>query len=228
MGSNSGGSTNAVDQLLGHTDGPSTVPSQEDVRRLQYSRQIVAINYTRLSKLCDNISTDGFVYFDKGETDSESLRINIFADIHNYLASLYSFVEELHQVIDKCVNDSINKKTFVRGSSRKDHSLPPFVCKLVFAWGLRNQFTHGNYRCLTVIQEQGATQSYMRVRFNKTKFDPRGQGDLQAVGDYLWGIDQHEENNPMCYFAKLNKHLLAFWTDTKDWFCRPGGSTTLP
>lgn len=60
----------------------------------------------------------------------------------------------------------------------------------------------------------------MRVRFHKKKFDPRGEGDLRAVGDYLWGVNSKEVENPMCYFAKLNEYLLAFWADTEDWFRR--------
>ncbi|ELY53620.1 hypothetical protein C493_13928 [Natronolimnohabitans innermongolicus JCM 12255] len=156
--------------------------------RLQYSKQIVVINFTRLSNWCDDIATDGFVYADENEDiDTETLRVNIFTDIHNYVSSIYSLVEELHQVIDKCVIQDVDKGTFVRGSARKSRALPPFVRKLVFAWGLRNQFTHGNYRCLTIVEEQNGNRTFMRVRFHKKKFDPRGKGDLKAVGDYLWG-----------------------------------------
>lgn len=79
MGSNSEGSTNAVDQLLGHTNGPATAPSKGDATRLQYSKQIVDITFTRLSNWCDNIATDGFVYFDK-DGDPDTLRVNIFTD----------------------------------------------------------------------------------------------------------------------------------------------------
>lgn len=147
MGGNSAGSTNAVDRLLGHTDGPQTAPKKRDARRLQYSKQIVVVNFTRLSNWCDDIATDGLIYFDKEEDlDPDTLRVNIFTDIHNYLSSVYSFVEELHQIIDECVDNTVDKNTFVRGASRKSKALPPFVRKLVFAWGLRNQFTHGNYR----------------------------------------------------------------------------------
>lgn len=218
MSDTSRGSTNAVDQLLGHTEGPASSPNQETIKRLRYSKQIVDINFTRLSNLCEDISRDGFVYFDPSEqSDTEGLRANIYADIHNYLSSIYSLVEELHQFLNSCVDEAIDKDTFVRGSDRRDPSLPPFIRKLVFAWGLRNQFTHGNYRCLSITTEAGVDSPYMRVRFDKTSFDPRGNGELEDVGDYLWDIDEREEEHPMCYLADLHNYFIDFWNDMVAW-----------
>jgi hypothetical protein len=212
------GTTNAIDQLLGHTDGPAETPSQEAITRLRYSKQIVDINFTRLSGLCEDMATDGFVYFDPStRSDTEGLRVNIYADIHNYLSSIYALVEELHQFLNSCVVQSIDKQTFIRGSDRADPPLPPFVKKLVFAWGLRNQFTHGNYRCLSINTETASGSTYMRVSFHKTRFDPRGQGELDDVGDYLWSITEHEETHPMCYFANLHDLFITFWNDLIAW-----------
>ena len=211
-------STNSIDQLLGHTEGPVGTPSQEAVKRLRYSKQIVDINFTRLSGLCEDITMDGLVYYDPSEqSDTEGLRANIYADIHNYLSSIYSLVEEIHPFLNLCVDETIDKDTFVRGSDRADLSLPPFVRKLVFAWGLRNQFTHGNYRCLSIREETESGSTYMRVCFHKTRFDPRGNGELTDVGDYLWSIDENEETHPMCYFANLYAHFINFWEDMIDW-----------
>lgn len=216
--SGTNGGTNAIDQLLGHTKGPTETLSQEAITRLRYSKQIVDINFTRLSGLCEDIATDGYVYYDPTtQSDTEGLRANIYADIHNYLSSLYALVEELHQFLNSCVEQPISKETFVRGSDRADPSLPPFVKKLVFAWGLRNQFTHGNYRCLSITSETASDSTYMRVSFHKTRFDPRGKGALDEVGDYLWSITEHEETHPMCYFAKLHNLFIDFWNDLLAW-----------
>jgi hypothetical protein len=221
MCSNSSGSTNAVDQTLGHADGPDSSPTETEAKRLNFSKQIVGINYTRLDRLCENTATEGIVYLDDQQSaDSNSLRVNIYTDIHNYLSSLYSFVEELHQVINSCVDDSVDRDTFVVGSKREGYSRPPFIRKLVFAWGLRNQFTHGNYRCLRIVKRQDAPRPYMRVRFRKESFDPRGKGDLSEVGNYLWGVEKYERENPMCYFASLNRHFVGFWSDVEEWFSR--------
>jgi len=218
MSGTNGGSTNSIDQLLSHTEGPVGTPSKESVKRLRYSKQIVDINFTRLSGLCEDIATDGFVYYDPAtQSDTEGLRANIYADIHNYLSSIYSLVEELHQLLNSCVDKTIDKDTFVRGSDSANHSLLPFVKKLVFAWGLRNQFTHGNYRCLSITEETGSKSTYMRVRFHKTRFDPRGTRELDDVGDYLWSIDEHEETHPMCYFATLHDLFITFWNDLIAW-----------
>lgn len=218
MSGTDSGSTNSIDQLLGHTEGLVGTPSQESIKRLGYSKQIVDINFTRLSSLCEDIATDGLVYYDPEEqSDTEGLRANIYADIHNYLSSIYSLVEEIYPFLNSCVDETIDKDTFVRGSDRADPSLPPFVRKLVFAWGIRNQFTHGNYRCLSIREETGADSTYMRVDFHKTHFDPRGNGELTDVGDYLWSIDENEETHPMCYFANLYSHFGDFWTDMIRW-----------
>jgi len=136
MGSSSEGSTNAVDQLLGHTKGPKTVPDKQDAVRLEYSREIVDINFTELTDWCDDMHIDGYIYLpENDEYDIDTLRVNIFTDIHNYLSSLYSLVEELRQILNECVEEDINKDTIVRGSSRKNRAHPPFIRKLPFAWG---------------------------------------------------------------------------------------------
>lgn len=221
MGSNSAGSTNAIDQLFGHTDGPKDAPNGQDATRLEYSREIVDVNFTELASWCDAIRSDGYIYIDEDpDVDVDTLWVNIFADIHNYLASIYSLVEELHTVLDQCVEAPVDDGMFVRGESRKEPSHPPFVRKLPFAWGLRNQFTHGNYRCLTITADQSSHRSYLQVEFHKQQFDPRGSGDLKEVGDYLWGVDTHQEENPMCYFAQLNDDFQEFWADTEEWFSR--------
>ncbi|WP_143416468.1 hypothetical protein [Halobacterium hubeiense] len=213
------GSTNAIDRLLGHTDGPDSKPDPQDAERLDYSKQILGINFTRLDGYCKQIEKDGLIYLDDGD-DPDSIRVNVFTDIHNYLSSIYSLVEEIHQLLNQCTTRHIGRRDLVLGSDNRDRSLPAFVRKLVFAWGLRNQFTHGNYRCLTITEQDNSANRHMRVRFNKTEFDPRGKGDLNEVGDYLWGVDDQEKNHPMCYFYSLYHHFLAFWKDLRSWLSR--------
>jgi len=163
---------------------------------------------------------DGYIYLpENDEYDIDTLRVNIFTDIHNYLSSLYSLVEELRQILNECVEEDINKDTIVRGSSRKNRAHPPFIRKLPFAWG------YGISSLMEIIASdyytgQETYDSYLRVEFHKQQFDPRGKGDLQEVGDYLWGVDKHQEDNPMCYFADLNDDFVDFWSDTADWFER--------
>lgn len=220
MGSNSNFSDNEVDRLLSHSNGPQSPPDGQSATRLEYSKQIVDINFTKLRDWCD-MSTDGYIYLKEySGQDIDTLRVNLFTDIHNYLTSLYSLIEQLHVTIDGCVADDVNKYTFLHGSSGSGRKYSPFIRKLPFAWGLRNQFTHGNYRCLTITEDDSSSEPYLKVEFQKTQFDPRGEGELEEVGDYLWGIGKRLEQNPMCYFGELNNDFISFWGDTESWFER--------
>ncbi|MFC7042862.1 hypothetical protein [Halonotius sp. GCM10025705] len=181
MGSNSNFSNNAIDRLLGHSNGAQSPPDGQKATRLEYSKQIVNINFTQLSEWCD-MDTDGYIYLEEYDSwGTDALRVNIFTDIHNYLTSLYSLIEELHRTIDTCVENNVNKFTFLHGSSGGGEKYSPFIRKLPFAWGLRNQFTHGNYRCLTITVDDSTSDSYLKVEFHKTQFDPRGQEILKRL-----------------------------------------------
>jgi len=92
------GSTNTVDQLLGHTKGPAEPVTDRDLARARSSAYIVHGNFHELAQMCDNISTTVTVIVEQGadETDVEN---EVYRRVHNYVSSLYSF-DILHAVND--------------------------------------------------------------------------------------------------------------------------------
>jgi hypothetical protein len=68
------GSTNTVDQLLGHTNGPADPVTDRDLTRARSSAYIVHGNFHELAQLCDDIATNGTILVETGtdETDVEN------------------------------------------------------------------------------------------------------------------------------------------------------------
>ncbi|WP_266083364.1 hypothetical protein [Haladaptatus caseinilyticus] len=61
------GSTNTIDQLLSHTDGPSKPIADRDLTRVRSSAYIVHGNFARLDEICDDISPESD--YDDGESE---------------------------------------------------------------------------------------------------------------------------------------------------------------
>jgi hypothetical protein len=68
------GSTNTIDQLLGHTEGPADPITNRDLTRARSSAYIVQGNFNELAQMCDDITTTGLIVVDEGldKTDVEN------------------------------------------------------------------------------------------------------------------------------------------------------------
>lgn len=68
------GSTNTIDQLLGHTNGPADPVTDRDLTRARSSAYIVHGNFHELAQMCDDISITGLILVKAGtdETDVEN------------------------------------------------------------------------------------------------------------------------------------------------------------
>lgn len=86
------GSTNTVDQLLGHKKGPSDPVTDRDLTRARSSAYIVHGNFHELAQMCDDISTTGTVIVEQG-ADKTDVENEVYRRVHNYVSSLYSYNE---------------------------------------------------------------------------------------------------------------------------------------
>lgn len=141
------GSTNTIDQLLGHTSGPADPVTDRDLTRARSSAYIVHGNFNELARMCDNISTTGLIVVATG-TETTDVENEIYRRVHNYVSSLYSYNEQIRQILNKHLNQHIGKNYFLPAPENK--AAPEYVRRGTFLWGLRNDLQHGDYWCLSV------------------------------------------------------------------------------
>lgn len=210
------GSTNTVDQLLGHTNGPESPVQDREVTRARSSAYIVHGNYDRLDQMCDSIATAGLVQVEDG-TDETDVSNEIHRRVHNYLTSLYSYNEQVRDTLSRHLTEDIHKGYFL--PDQDNTGAPEYVQRLTFLWGLRNDFQHNDYWCLRV--EHEATRDgydYYHLRFQKQFFNATPKGDLDSAGDYLAHSPDSDQEYPLPYIGDFHRNLFnQFERDFDEW-----------
>ncbi|SDD71582.1 hypothetical protein E2L06_18690 [Haloterrigena sp. H1] len=211
------GSTNTVDQLLGHTKGPAEPVTDRDLARARSSAYIVHGNFHELAQMCDNISTTGTVIVEQGadETDVEN---EVYRRVHNYVSSLYSYNEQIRSILNKRLNQHIRKGQFL--PARDDKAAPDYARRGTFLWGLRNDFQHGDYWCLKVKYEgtQDGSDCY-QLYFQKQDFEATPKGDLDSAGDYLAHAPDEDQRYPLPYIGDFHRNLFSEFENAFEEWC---------
>ena len=213
------GSTNTIDQLLGHTNGPTATVEDRVVTRARSSAYIVHGNFDRLAQMCDDITTDGSILVAKG-TNKTDVSNEIHRRVHNYLSSLYSFNEQIRNILNRYLTEDIHKGYFL--PARNNVGAPEYVHRLMFLWGLRNDFQHSDYWCLRVEHEARRDEyDYYHLRFQKQFFTATPKGDLDSAGDYLAHSPDSDQEYPLPYIGDFHRNLFnQFERDFDAWCSR--------
>ena len=131
-------STNTIDQLVGHTNGPTEPVVDRDLTRSRSSAYIVHGNFNRLATMCDDITTTGCIVAerDTARTDVEN---EVYRRVHNYVSSLYSYNEQIRAILDGRLDESIDKGYFFPHATTKgprstfDGALSCGACETTFS-----------------------------------------------------------------------------------------------
>lgn len=213
------GSTNTIDQLLGHTEGPANPITNRDLTRARSSAYIVHGNFNELAQMCGDMTTTGLIVVDEGieKTDVEN---EAYRRIHNYLSAIFSYNEQIRDILNRRLNRFIGKDYFL--PARDNRAAPAYVRRGTFLWGLRNDFQHGDYWCLSVKHEgtHDGSDSY-HVRFQKREFEATPKGNLDESGDYLAHAPDEEQRYPLSYIGNFHHNLFnEFETAFEAWCSR--------
>lgn len=211
------GSTNAVDRLLGHSDGPSEPVTDRDLTRARSSAYIVHGNFHELARMCDDISTTGTIIVDEG-TDRTDVENEVYRRVHNYVSSLYSYNEQIRSILNDRLNRHIGKGYFL--PARDDRAAPEYVRRGTFLWGLRNDFQHGDYWCLRVTYEglRDGKDRY-QLQFRKRDFEATPTGDLDGAGDYLAHAPDEDQRYPLPYIGDFHRNLFSEFENAFEEWC---------
>lgn len=213
------GSTNTIDQLLGHTQGPAHSITDRDLTRARSSAYIVHGNFNNLAEICDDIQTTGYVAA-KADANQSDVENEIFRRVHNYVSSLYSYNEQIRSILENRLRQHIRKGYFL--PARDNKGAPEYVKRGTFLWGLRNDFQHGDYWCLSVerVSSEGEFSLY-HLNFDKQDFEATAKGNLDNSGDYLAHVPDSDLRYPLPYIGDFHRNLFGeFETAFEDWCSR--------
>lgn len=215
----SGGSRNTVDQLLRERRGPDYPVTDRDVKRARSSAYIVHGNFDALARACDDIRTTGLVKVDNSANESDVTN-EVYRLVHNYVSSLYSYNEQIRDILSKRLDREITKHSFL--PDRNEAGAPTYIRRLAFLWGLRNDFQHGDYWCLSV--EFGVSRNefdFYHLHFEKRDFEASPEGSLDESGDYLAHAPDEDQRYPLPYIGDFHRNLFTeFEQDFESWCAR--------
>lgn len=215
----SGGSTNTVDQLLREQSGPAYPVTDRDIKRSRSSAYIVHGNFDALARACDDITTTGLVKV-SASADESDVTNEVYRLVHNYVSPLYSYNEQIRDILSKRLDREVTKSSFL--PDRNGASAPEYTRRLAFLWGLRNDFQHGDYWCLSVEPEASRDEfEYYHLYFEKRDFEASPEGSLDESGDYLAHAPDEDQQYPLPYIGDFHRNLFTeFEQNFESWCAR--------
>jgi hypothetical protein len=213
------------EKLLGYPCEPAQSVNSNDIQRLESAELVVHKNFTSLREFFDGRLKQGILVVG-GNTGNIPIgpkqheQMLMYRQVHNYLASVYSFNEQVRLLVNMyrgdadATNDPIRKGAFVPEKATL------YTQKLAFVRGLRIDFQHGDFSSVKFdpVQnsELGGGDNVYRVVFDKQAFR---SGATESPDKYLQGASDEEMRYPTGYLYSFHRnHFVGFAEDTEEWF----------
>ncbi len=196
---------------------PNSRLRDADEIRLSAAKRTVDQNYYELDEYIDGDLRTNPVFIcrvDRVEEEGfEALRL-----LHNYLASLYSLNEAIRVLCNCYVSGSVELTSgdFTPASGGSDESY--YGRKLGFLRGLRTDFQHGGFSCLTFnkVGDLGDFEGY-HVVFDREAFI--SESGLREPNRFIRWTNGAEQRHPISYIGSFHQQTLQdFYDDVEAWF----------
>lgn len=207
---------NEIEQLLGtRTGGPDTTVTRSEFARFELSRTIVTGNFLALVDFVDgDLGQDAWIVIHESQ-EPETVARTLFQYLHNYLASLYSFNEQVRTL----VNDK-TEGCAIRGRDISPHlgDSPScaYVENLAFLRELRHGIQHGDFRSLDFRPIDGKRRfEFWEVLFDQREFE---NGAVAYPKSFVQYGDPASMAKPLQYIATFHREYFpSFTEDCFDW-----------
>lgn len=196
---------------------PTSRLSDADEVRLNAAKRTVDQNYYELDEYIDGDLRTNPMFICHGdrieEEGFEALRL-----LHNYLSSLYSLNEAIRVLCNRHLSDGaeLTSGDFTPASGGCEDSY--YGRKLAYLRGLRTDFQHGGFSCLTFDSagRLGDFEGY-HVVFDRVAFiEDSGLGE---AGRFLHWTNAAEQRHPISYVGSFHQQTLQdFYRDVEAWF----------
>ncbi|MBX0288486.1 hypothetical protein EGH22_19325 [Halomicroarcula sp. F28] len=199
------------------TVSPDRRLSDTDRTRLSAAKRTVDQNYYELDEYIDgDLATNPIFLCHQSNRQEEAFEV--LRLLHNYLSSLYSFNETVRVLFNRQTASqyTLTQGDFTPASGGTTKSY--YGRKLGFLRGLRTDFQHGGFSCLSFEKagELGAFGGYQIV-FDEPAF--LQESGLDEPSRFLRDSNGQEQRHPLCYLGQFQQDTLqAFYDDTVAWF----------
>jgi hypothetical protein len=202
--------------LAGQAITPNRGMSEDDIIRLSVAKRTLDQNYMEIDEYVDGdlLTNPMFICHQnrREEEGFETLRL-----LHNYLSSVYSFNETVRVLFNQCTPEDITlRSSDFTAASGSDSSY--YTRKLTFLRGLRTDFQHGGFSCLT-FEKAGVLGDFggYHIIFNRETF--MNDSGLRDPNRFLRHTNEREQRQPLCFLSQFHQTSLQnFYNDTESWF----------
>lgn len=210
---------------------PTTALSKTDRRRLAVARLVVGKNnYELAGRIDGELATNPIYLCPKDERQDAGF--DVLRLLHNYLASLYSYNETVRVLFNRYAPDGValSSGDFTPASGSELIADSPdqqsgggtghsyYGRKLSFLRGLRTDFQHGGFSCLT-FTNVGNLHGFgaYHVEFDRHRFVE--DSGLVDPGRFLTHTNSNERRHPLCFIGRFHENTFqSFSADVDDWF----------
>lgn len=205
-----------IQALANESIHPDQNLSESDATRLTAAKRTVDQNYFELTGFIDgDLRTNPVFLCHEDQIEEEGFEI--LRLLHNYLSSLYSLNETIRVLCNRyCSDMDLTTSDFTPASGGADSSY--YSRKLGFLRGLRTDFQHGGFSCITFrkIGDLGPFAGY-HVVFNREAFI--NESGLNEPSRFLRYTNESEQQHPLSYTGSFHHGpLQEFYDDVESWF----------
>lgn len=206
-----------IQALYGADVVPSSALSRSATTRLTAAKRVLDQNYYEIKQYIDGNLETNPVYICP-EDSREDAGFEVLRLLHNYLSSLYSFNETIRVVFNQNTRQGVEltSGSFTPASGGTESSF--YGRKLSFLRGLRTDFQHGGFSCLSFekVGELGNFAGY-HVEFDSEAFVQNS--GLHDPERFLRYTNDNEQKYPLCFIEQFHTSpLQVFYGDVEEWF----------
>lgn len=218
------------EKLLERACTPENSVSRPEVDRLEAAELIAHRNFRDLSEFVNGkMKTGGCLIVSPADEPSdlpltafEAERSKLYKSLHNYLASIYSFNEQVRELINIKIgseddtNNPLGRGAFVPN----DRTL--YTQELAFVRGLRVDAQHGEFSAIHLeptdyppVDVDDADDAYW-IQFDKDSFR---NGATDNPDKYLSSKNDNSFDPPLGYLYSFHRnYFVDFAQKTEGWF----------
>lgn len=226
-----GSGSSPPEKLLGEQCVPDHPVSPAELDNLDTSELIAHRNFRELVEFVDGpLNEGGYIVVatnneptDLPLTALENQRSKLHQRLHNYLAPIYSFNEQVRELINIKIGDAEDTTAPLPRGAFVPNTSTLYTRKLAFIRGLRVDAQHGDFTCIRTepVPDPDPTlmsddETVYRIEFDKSLF--RG-GFTETPDKYLSHAPDERFRYPLAYIETFHReYFVEFAHETEAWF----------
>jgi hypothetical protein len=210
-------SSNLLRQTIDIHCGPTQALHGDDAEAFDTIVSIADLNFATITNFIDgSIDSDPHFFSERQNTP---VKINqLLAVLHNYLATIYSYNENLCKVLPDYLPPHVSNPNTRDFACTNCPSRSQYTKKFNFICGLRIDAQHGTFRGFNITSEPwDKKREKHHVKFDRNGFVNASR--LGQMNQYLRHTNCREREYIITFLAGFHRHTFqSFHSDLMAWF----------